>query len=383
MMKAVAVVEPGEVETVEIPRPSIEKHECLVKIVSSGLCNSTDLKIIDGELSDMTVPFPVILGHEGVGEVVEVGSRVLNWQIGERMLNPIGRTAPGTPYQRMWANMVEYAVVQDRAVMRELGMDAPGIAHYERKLPGGLDGVDCGVLLTLMEILSGVRNFGIAEEANVLVYGDGPVGLGLCQFSKHEGAEWVACVGHHDDRLRRVGDLGHADMLINSREVEVAEAVGDRRFDLVIDAVGSVDIIIEGAKFLEPGGKVGAYGVMKKKYADVNLLDLPNHAVVHLLNFPHGQFEVQDEVARMILDGQVNPKDYYSHVMPYEQAAEAVEMIRKREAFKIVFGGKTSDASEYGEYGGQGFTSDCAEKPRNSPDGLDYERRNALDTSRL
>ena len=68
-MKAVAAVAPGRVEIVEIPRPEVREYECLVKVRACGLCNGTDLKIIDNEVGTTPVEYPVILGHEGVGEV--------------------------------------------------------------------------------------------------------------------------------------------------------------------------------------------------------------------------------------------------------------------------------------------------------------------------
>lgn len=53
-------------------------------------------------------------------------------------------------------------------------------------------------------------------------------------------------------------------MTVNSHTENVEEAIGDRRFDVVVDAVGSVDIIKQGSKFMVPGGLVGIYGVLHK-----------------------------------------------------------------------------------------------------------------------
>ena len=57
-MKAVAAVAPGRVEVVEIPMPEIADYECLVKVRACGLCNGTDLKIIDDEVSTVPVRVP-------------------------------------------------------------------------------------------------------------------------------------------------------------------------------------------------------------------------------------------------------------------------------------------------------------------------------------
>lgn len=88
---------------------------------------------------------------------------------------------------------------------------------------------------------------------------------------------------------------------------------------------------------LKPGGKVGVYGVLKQKDSQISLLDLKNHTSVHILNFPYREHDYHDEIVQLILDGKVDPKDFYSHVMPADDAAKAVDMIGKREAWKIIF----------------------------------------------
>ncbi|MFP4380873.1 MAG: zinc-binding dehydrogenase [Candidatus Sumerlaeia bacterium] len=337
-MKAVAVVEKGKVEVVDIPMPRPKEYECLVKVKASGLCNSTDLKIIQDEISTMKVPFPVILGHEGVGEVVEVGSKVKNIKVGDRFLNPSGRLEPETPFERMWGSMKEYSIVQDTAVMDEMGLD-PKLKSgpATRQIPREISAEDGGVILCLKENYSAIPNFGFHQGMDVLIFGDGPVGLGLTKFLKMRGAGWVGCVGHHADRLEIIKQKGPADMVINSHETDVADAVGDRQFDLVIDAVGLTSIILQGSKMLKPGGKVGVYGVLKQKDSQISLLDLKNHTSVHILNFPYREHDYHDEIVQLILDGKVDPKDFYSHVMPADDAAKAVDMIGKREAWKIIF----------------------------------------------
>lgn len=337
-MKAVAATAPGVVEVVDIPMPEPREYECLVRVTASGLCNSTDLKIIHNELSGMTTDFPVILGHEGVGEVVEAGSKVENIKIGDCFTNPIGRLAPGTPFNSMWANMKEYAIVQDHAAMDELGCPRSEYSGgATRCVPSDMLPQDAAMLLTLKECFSALRNFGLQPGMEVLVYGDGPVGLGLCQFLRLGGAGWVGVIGHRKHRLERITGRCPLDLAVNSHEQEVAEAVAGRRFDLVIDAVGSVPILKDAARMLKPGGKVGVYGVLKKKYADINLLDLPNNICVHMLNFPHGEHAAHEEVLQMVLDGKVNPADYYTHLLPIDEAARGVELIVSREAFKVIY----------------------------------------------
>jgi L-iditol 2-dehydrogenase len=334
-MKAVAATAPGRVEIVEIPMPEIQDYECLVKVKACGLCNGTDLKIIDDEVSKTPVEFPVILGHEGVGEVVQVGKKVRNIRKGEVYLNPDGRIMPGTPFKSMWTNMAEYGVLPDHRVMDELGIGGPRYGG-SLPIPPEIDPVDGGVILTLKECLSAIRNFGFKKGQAVLVYGDGPVGLALVTFLRREGAAWIGCVGHWSQRLEWIAEHSQPDLLINAHQENVPERLAERRFDLVIDAVGSTAVIREASHLLEPGGTVGVLGVIKNKDASLSLLDLANHSSVHMLNWPYREHATHEEIIDLILQGKIKPKDYYSHVMPMEEASRAVEMIKTREAFKVV-----------------------------------------------
>jgi L-iditol 2-dehydrogenase len=170
----------------------------------------------------------------------------------------------------------------------------------------------------------------------VLIYGDGPIGLALANFARMRGAAWIGCIGHHDDRLERIRQRGGVDLIINSHRRDVAADLGDRTFDMVIDAVGSSAILVEGSGMLRPGGKVGSYGVLSSEEGEVSLLELKNNTVLHMLNWPYREGDVHEELIEMIRSGAVNPKDYYSHVMPIEEAPQAVQKVRSREAFKVV-----------------------------------------------
>ncbi len=72
----------GEVHAQEVPMPKIGEYDALVKIAACAFCNGTDSHIIEGTFPFIS-PLPVILGHESVGQVVEVGSKVRNYKAGD------------------------------------------------------------------------------------------------------------------------------------------------------------------------------------------------------------------------------------------------------------------------------------------------------------
>ena len=80
-MKSYVVYEDQSCKIVDdMPMPKYGEYDALVKIESCGVCNGTDTKIIHGDFKGIDT-YPVVLGHEGVGRVVEKGSKVTNFEI--------------------------------------------------------------------------------------------------------------------------------------------------------------------------------------------------------------------------------------------------------------------------------------------------------------
>ncbi len=87
-MKALVVPQAGKLQLANIPPPEISPYDALVRIEACGICNSTDQKLIEGTMY-WAPPFPITLGHEAVGTVIEVGAKVRKFKVGDRVTRPI------------------------------------------------------------------------------------------------------------------------------------------------------------------------------------------------------------------------------------------------------------------------------------------------------
>ena len=86
-MLSVAVLEPGKVEIVDLPRPSPGPYEALVRNEIAFICNATDRKLLQGIFPGVGPDqYPLLLGHESVGIVEEVGGRVRSFRPGDRLV---------------------------------------------------------------------------------------------------------------------------------------------------------------------------------------------------------------------------------------------------------------------------------------------------------
>lgn len=347
-MKAIAAVSRGRTAQVEIPMPVPGEYECLTKILYCGICNGTDLKLIQDRVTDLRIPYPTVLGHESVGRIVAVGKKVRYWNVGDRVVSPVGTIAPESGFHSHYGQMAEYGITHDIRAMTEDGVGLgkqPPLPDYRcKRVPAGMRMRDAVMLLTFKENYSALKNFGLHPGMDVLVCGDGPVAMGIARIAKALGAASVWCVGHHDRRLEHIVACAGVDGAVNSRDCRAEEALSGHRLDLIVDAVGDLGSDRALAPLLRPGGLIGLYGVLSRTQAGTNLFEWPNNVRLHILNWPYGEHRAHDEVVELVNRGVLVPSDYYSHVLPMEEAQQGFDLVASREAFKVVL--QMPDANE-------------------------------------
>jgi len=86
-MKTVAVLDPGVVEIIDTPIPKPKPYQALVKTKVACICNNTDSELVAGHFPGMENSFPFALGHESIGEVVEIGSEVRKFKVGQKAVS--------------------------------------------------------------------------------------------------------------------------------------------------------------------------------------------------------------------------------------------------------------------------------------------------------
>ena len=113
--------------------------------------------------------------------------------------------------------------------------------------------------------------------------------------------------------------------------------MGERRFDVAIDAVGATAVIYQASALLKPYGVVGSMGVLKKNDLLINASRLKNNTSVHMLNFPFDEYgAAMDQNIDYIVSGKIDPADFYSHIVPIDEIHEAMELVRTKKALKVI-----------------------------------------------
>ena len=381
-MKAVCWIRPNKVRVQDVPEPGIlNSRDAIVKITSTAICGS-DLHLIDGKVP--TMQKGDILGHEFMGEVVEVGSAVPpeRLKVGDRVVVPFpiacgGCAGCAAGLYSCCENSNPNAGIAEKM----FGRPTAGIFGYSH-LTGGYAGgqaqyarvpfadvgpfkVDEGLtdeqVLFLSDILPtgymGAEMCGIAPDDVVAVWGAGPVGQLAMDSARVLGAHRVIAIDKEPYRLQMAADAGHET--INFEEVDVRsrllELTGGRGPDKCIDAVGmeathgsghidAYDRVKQATRSeterphalrqaitsCRAGGIVsviGAYGGLADKF--------PLGAFMNKsLTLRTGQCHVHRYMKPLlehIRRGNLDPTRIITHTLPLEEAPHGYDIFKKKE----------------------------------------------------
>jgi threonine dehydrogenase-like Zn-dependent dehydrogenase len=387
-MKANCWIEKRKVRVEEVPDPKIQGiHDAIVRVTSTAICGS-DLHLYNGYIPSMEKGD--VLGHEFMGEVVEVGPAVKNLRVGDRVVVPFpiacGSCAMckdgmfsvcenSNPNAWMAEELWGHSPAGVFGYSHMLGGYAGGQAEYARvpfadvgplKIPEGMTDEQ---VLFLSDIFPtgymGAEMCSIKPGDVIAVWGAGPVGQLAMASAYLLGAERVIAIDRFPYRLRIAKERAHAAETINYEEVDVedalAEMTGGRGPDACIDAVGmeahghglmfaydrvkqamalETDRPIalrQAIRSCRNGGTVSVIGV----YGGV-IDKFPIGAIMNRsLTIKSGQCHVQ-RYMRPLLEriekGDIDPSFVITHRMRLEDAPRGYEMFldKKDECLKVV-----------------------------------------------
>lgn len=327
----------GNIQLVnDIPLPKISDYTAIVKTLACGICNGTDTKLVDGHLHGHDT-YPAILGHESVGEIVELGKRVRNLHCGDRILRT--KVIDTGNYASLYGGFTEYGLAFDYKAMVEDGVPVDQDLISQQIVPPTIDPAEAVMLITLKEVCSAWHRLGFYAGARVAVAGDGPVGIALGHLAKLMGASFVAICGHHTDRLERAAKWG-ADLIANTRCANFEEELKKRcdSLDFFVDGVGRCELISQGLALIKNEGVIGLYGIGIETNKSVRWYAGPYNWKLQAVQFPIAtlEAEVHDQVLDYVQSGKLILQDYVTHVYPVEEYKTAFDMVLARKGMKVV-----------------------------------------------
>lgn len=339
-MKAIvkAASAPG-IEIREVPVPTAGPGEVLLKVKRAGVCG-TDLHIwIWDRWSQGRVKPPVTLGHEFVGEVIDVGAGVTNVRLGDLVSSE--------------SHVICHTCVACRTNLghvcentRTLGIDINGgFAEYVTIPAVNAWHIPPGVPLEVAAIMEPSGNAvhtafaGPLSGCNIGVTGCGPIGLFSIGVAKAAGASCVIASDVSPYRLELARQM-KADAVIDvSKENyvdRVRELTHGRGLDGVLEMSGNPQAMRDGLQALRNGGRLSLLGLPTEPFdLDWNRLLIFKGITLHGI-VGQRMYETWDQLDQLLRSGRLDLRPSITHTMPMERFDEAIALLREGKAGKVV-----------------------------------------------
>ncbi len=329
-MKAVTFEGPFKVAVSDVDDPTIrEPGDVILKVTTSAICGS-DLHAYNGR-----IPTPVtgwVMGHEYVGEVVEVGEGVEGLSAGDRVV--------GAPYascgecfycKRDWPSQCMHQQHFGYGML-------PGAqAEYLRVPYGGStleklpDGLTDERAILVGDVLStgyfALERGEVRRGDVVVVVGSGPVGLCVLMCARPFEPKVVIAIDSVPERLEMAGKLGALPVEMNGQDpgAVIREHTEGRGADVVIEAVGHQEALRSCFQYVRPGGTISAVGV----YSEAEFPFPMFKAYLYDLTFRIGACPVKNYMAKllnMIERGTLDASVILTHSLPLMEAPHGYDI---------------------------------------------------------
>ena len=323
-MRQVMIDGPGSVIVVEVPDPMLtDASSAIVSVEKTAICGS-DLHFYDG---DIPVGDGIAVGHEFIGTVVEVGSDVSRFSVGDRVLTS---SVAGCGSCDGCATLDPVTCVSGPLIFGSgmLGggqatlVAVPAADFQMLRIPDGIDD-EAALLLTdnLSTGWAGARRADIEAGDTVAVIGLGPVGLCAVRSSLALGAGTVLAIDPVAER--RALAVASGAVAVDGPTVEaVLEATGGRGAHSIIDAVALDATLDDAFASVRAGGTVSVIGVHDlDPYPMPMLMSLFRSVTLRTTTAPVHQ--TWGELVPLLQAGQLRTDGIFTHRFPLDQAADA------------------------------------------------------------
>ncbi|MGI6014063.1 MAG: NAD(P)-dependent alcohol dehydrogenase [Oscillospiraceae bacterium] len=338
-MKGFAMLTIGKTGWITKKEPICGPMDAICKPIALAPCTSDVHTVWAGAIGDR---HNMILGHEAVGEVVEVGSCVKDFKVGDKVL--VSAITPD------W-NSIE---AQDCYPMHSGGMlagwkfsnfkdgvfseyfhvnDADGNLAL---LPEGMDlGAACMISDMVPTGMHGVELADVQFGDNVAVIGIGPVGLMSVAGAALKGAASIYAVGSRKNCADLALQFGATD-IINYRNGDIVEQIMEKThgkyLDRIIIAGGDVNTMQQAIRMLKPGGKIGNVNYL----GEGDFIGVPrvewgcgmSHKQIIGGLMPGGRLR-SEKLARLVEVGRIHPEKLITHTFHGLENVEAALMLMK------------------------------------------------------
>lgn len=343
-VKAAVYEGPRSLSIREVPDPKPEAGGLLIKVKACSICG-TDLRIYNH--GDAKITPPMIIGHEIVGDVVELGEGCASFKVGDRVLVAppgvscgecvmcrkgfinlcLNRKIIGYHYAGGFA---EYVAIPALAV--EQGILLP--------IPENLTYGQAAVTEPLGCVVNGQTPLSIGAGDTVVVIGAGAIGLMHAQLARAKGAERIIVVDVAENRLKLAERFGF-DALINGAThdpiQEVIRITGGLGADVIITAASAPKAVEQAVYMAAKRGRVSLFAGLPKDKPQVALdCNRIHYYELGIFGASASTPENSMEALNWIRTGGIDAAAIVTHSFPLEELTMGMDLMSRGESLKVV-----------------------------------------------
>ena len=317
---------PGEISFREIDIPSIANDEVLIRIRMIGICGS-DIHVYHGK--HPFTRYPITQGHEVSGDIVEIGSAVTGFQIGDKVtIEPqvvCGRCYP--------CRHGKYNLCEELKVM---GFQTTGTAstyfavpqEKVTKLPKEMSFEEGAMIEPLAVAVHAVKRLGDIKGLNIAVIGAGPIGNLVAQAAKAMGAAGVLITDISEYRLNLAKDCG-IDCISRSDKENLEDAMimafGPDKADIIYDCAGNDTTMGQAIRYARKGSTIILVAVYSGM-ANVDLAVLNDHELDLNTTMMYRHEDYVDAI-RIVNEKKILLAPLMSRKFPFREYLDAYKFI--------------------------------------------------------
>jgi len=321
----------------DVPEPKIGINDVLIRVLRTGICG-TDLHIYNwDDWAQKTIPVPMVVGHEFVGEVVEVGSNVADFFPGE-IVSGEGHVVCGrcrnclAGRRHLCAHTQGIGVNRTGAFAEYIAIPMSNVWHHD-------ESIDLDVASIFDPFGNAVHtalSFPVLGE-DVLITGAGPIGIMAAAVVRHAGARFVVVTDVNPYRLELAQQMG-ATRVVDVRKEKLGDIQKElgmtEGFDVGLEMSGNARAFQDMISNMCHGGKIALLGIPEKDMS----IDW-NAVVFNMLTikgiYGREMYETWYKMTVMLQSG-LDIKPIITHRLHYTEFQKGFDAMLKGESGKVV-----------------------------------------------
>jgi len=331
IMRAALIDKPFSVKFTDVPEPVITKgNEVKIKTVVTGICGS-EIHAFHG-----THPFripPVVSGHEVAGIIVETGSDVNNFKVGDRVtVEPhYGCDICELCKEGRYNVCSEKSVLGSKGWVGSFGEFFVVPEQTVIKLPDNVSFEEGALIEPIAVGMHAVRKSGLEVGGTVAIIGTGPIGLGVLLSAKLAGASKIIMTDALDFNLeiaQKMGCKNTINVLKEDVKQKVSEITEGKGVDITYIAFGHESTFADALNITKRGGTIMEIAIMGAPVKiPVSTLQLNEMKLVGSNMYTRADFEI---VIDAIANGKFHVDSLISKTMPIEEVETAMDIVDKK-----------------------------------------------------